>query len=45
MMLFMPLLRLCCLTEMEDVLAVFIMLTTAPYFLFFCRYAVLLFRE
>jgi len=45
MMLFMPLLRLCCLTEMEDVLAVFIMLTTAPYFLFFCRYAVLLFRD
>ncbi|XP_069703753.1 transient receptor potential cation channel subfamily V member 5 isoform X1 [Periplaneta americana] len=37
LMLFMPLLRLSCLTEIEDVVAVFIMLTTAPYFLFFCR--------
>nr|CAD7571207.1 unnamed protein product [Timema californicum] len=37
LMLFMPLLRLSCLTEVEDMVAVFIMLTTAPYFLFFCR--------
>ncbi|KDR23153.1 Transient receptor potential cation channel subfamily V member 5, partial [Zootermopsis nevadensis] len=37
LMLLMPLLRLSCLTEIEDVVAVFIMLTTAPYFLFFCR--------
>lgn len=37
LMLLMPLLRLSCFTEIEDVVAVFIMLTTAPYFLFFCR--------
>ncbi|PNF35990.1 hypothetical protein B7P43_G02292 [Cryptotermes secundus] len=37
LMLFMQLLRSSCLTEIEDVVAVFIMLTTAPYFLFFCR--------
>ncbi|KAJ9591720.1 hypothetical protein L9F63_001748, partial [Diploptera punctata] len=37
LMLFIPFLRLSCLTEMEDVVAVVIMLTTAPYFLFFCR--------
>ncbi|XP_049958127.1 transient receptor potential cation channel subfamily V member 5 [Schistocerca serialis cubense] len=36
-MLGMPFLRLSCHTEAEDVVAVFIMLTTAPYFLFFCR--------
>ncbi len=30
-------LRATCLAEAEDILAVMIMLTTAPYFLFFCR--------
>ncbi|XP_067008057.2 transient receptor potential cation channel subfamily V member 5 [Anabrus simplex] len=33
----MPLLRFSCLKEIEDIVAVFVMLTTAPYFLFFCR--------
>ncbi|EFN65752.1 Transient receptor potential cation channel subfamily V member 5 [Camponotus floridanus] len=32
-----PVLRLSCSDEVEDVLAVVVMLTTAPYFLFFCR--------
>ncbi|XP_034187627.1 transient receptor potential cation channel subfamily V member nanchung [Osmia lignaria lignaria] len=32
-----PFLRLSCADEMEDMLAVVVMLTTAPYFLFFCR--------
>ncbi|CAG9764165.1 unnamed protein product [Ceutorhynchus assimilis] len=32
-----PWLRLLCLDEIEDVIAVVVMLTTAPYFLFFCR--------
>nr|XP_012147390.1 PREDICTED: transient receptor potential cation channel subfamily V member 5 isoform X1 [Megachile rotundata] len=32
-----PFLRLSCADEVEDVLAVVVMLTTAPYFLFFCR--------
>ncbi|KAG7304311.1 hypothetical protein JYU34_011251 [Plutella xylostella] len=33
----LPTLRLWCAEEAEDHLAVIIMLTTAPYFLFFCR--------
>ncbi|XP_067208826.1 transient receptor potential cation channel subfamily V member 5 isoform X2 [Linepithema humile] len=32
-----PVLRLTCADEVEDILAVVVMLTTAPYFLFFCR--------
>lgn len=32
-----PFLRLICADEIEDMLAVVVMLTTAPYFLFFCR--------
>jgi len=32
-----PILRLTCADEVEDILAVVVMLTTAPYFLFFCR--------
>ncbi|XP_067141643.1 transient receptor potential cation channel subfamily V member 6 [Centruroides vittatus] len=35
-MLMIPL-RLACLTSVEDIAAVLVMLTTAPYFLFFCR--------
>lgn len=38
LMLSMPALRLSCADEEEDIIAVTIMLTTAPYFLFFCRY-------
>lgn len=38
LMLVLPTLRLWCADEAEDHLAVFIMLTTAPYFLFFCRF-------
>ncbi|KAG5878666.1 hypothetical protein JTB14_015599 [Gonioctena quinquepunctata] len=37
LMLLIPLLRLACLEEIEDTVAVMVMLTTAPYFLFFCR--------
>ncbi|XP_037940165.1 transient receptor potential cation channel subfamily V member 5 [Teleopsis dalmanni] len=37
LMMTIPWLRLSCLTEMDDHVAVVIMLTTAPYFLFFCR--------
>ena len=37
LMMVVPVLRLSCSTEMEDHVAVVIMLTTAPYFLFFCR--------
>ncbi|CAG9782810.1 unnamed protein product [Diatraea saccharalis] len=37
LMIAMPTLRLWCADEAEDHLAVIIMLTTAPYFLFFCR--------
>ncbi|CAG9853902.1 unnamed protein product [Phyllotreta striolata] len=37
LMLFIPMLRIACQDEMEDVIAVMVMLTTAPYFLFFCR--------
>ncbi|KAG6455589.1 hypothetical protein O3G_MSEX009288 [Manduca sexta] len=37
LMLILPTLRLWCADEAEDHLAVIIMLTTAPYFLFFCR--------
>ncbi|XP_044267903.1 transient receptor potential cation channel subfamily V member 5 [Tribolium madens] len=37
LMLTVPCLRLACLDEFEDIVAVVIMLTTAPYFLFFCR--------
>lgn len=36
MMTVIPL-RIFCLTEIEDHVCVMIMLTTAPYFLFFCR--------
>ncbi|XP_012525905.1 transient receptor potential cation channel subfamily V member 5 isoform X4 [Monomorium pharaonis] len=32
-----PFLRFVCADEVEDILAVVVMLTTAPYFLFFCR--------
>lgn len=32
-----PFLRLLCADKVEDMLAVVVMLTTAPYFLFFCR--------
>ncbi|XP_034948098.1 transient receptor potential cation channel subfamily V member 5 [Chelonus insularis] len=32
-----PFLRLACADKIEDILAVVVMLTTAPYFLFFCR--------
>lgn len=32
-----PFLRLACADQVEDMLAVVVMLTTAPYFLFFCR--------
>ncbi|XP_030754916.1 transient receptor potential cation channel subfamily V member 3 isoform X2 [Sitophilus oryzae] len=32
-----PWLRLVCLDEIEDTVAITVMLTTAPYFLFFCR--------
>ncbi|XP_063989995.1 transient receptor potential cation channel subfamily V member 5 isoform X5 [Diachasmimorpha longicaudata] len=32
-----PFLRLACADKVEDMLAVVVMLTTAPYFLFFCR--------
>lgn len=38
LMMFVPWLRLACLTELDDHVTVVIMLTTAPYFLFFCRY-------
>ncbi|XP_041974280.1 transient receptor potential cation channel subfamily V member 5 [Aricia agestis] len=37
LMVALPTLRLACADEEEDHLAVMIMLTTAPYFLFFCR--------
>ncbi|XP_039966978.1 transient receptor potential cation channel subfamily V member 5 [Bactrocera tryoni] len=37
LMMTIPWLRLSCMTEIDDHVAVFIMLTTAPYFLFFCR--------
>ncbi|XP_053601243.1 transient receptor potential cation channel subfamily V member 5 [Plodia interpunctella] len=37
LMIFLPTLRFWCADEAEDHLAVIIMLTTAPYFLFFCR--------
>ncbi|XP_014253746.1 transient receptor potential cation channel subfamily V member 6 [Cimex lectularius] len=37
LMLCMPFLRFSCNEEVEDIMSVVIMLTTAPYFLFFCR--------
>ncbi|XP_073981957.1 transient receptor potential cation channel subfamily V member nanchung isoform X2 [Rhodnius prolixus] len=37
LMMFMPFLRFSCNERIEDIMAVVIMLTTAPYFLFFCR--------
>ncbi|CAG9802186.1 unnamed protein product [Chironomus riparius] len=37
LMLTIPLVKFLCLPELEDHIAVAIMLTTAPYFLFFCR--------
>ncbi|XP_053680453.1 transient receptor potential cation channel subfamily V member 5 [Anopheles nili] len=36
-MMVIPFLKVLCFTELEDHVAVAIMLTTAPYFLFFCR--------
>lgn len=36
-LLLFPFLRFACADEIEDMLAVVVMLTTAPYFLFFCR--------
>uniref|UniRef100_A0A182RGL2 Ion transport domain-containing protein n=1 Tax=Anopheles funestus TaxID=62324 RepID=A0A182RGL2_ANOFN len=36
-MMIVPFLKVLCFTELEDHVAVVIMLTTAPYFLFFCR--------
>ncbi|XP_058834961.1 transient receptor potential cation channel subfamily V member 5 [Topomyia yanbarensis] len=36
-MMIVPFLKVLCFTEQEDHVAVAIMLTTAPYFLFFCR--------
>ncbi|TGZ53145.1 Uncharacterized protein DBV15_01554 [Temnothorax longispinosus] len=36
-LLLFPFLRFACADEVEDMLAVVAMLTTAPYFLFFCR--------
>lgn len=37
LMMTIPPLRIFCLTELDDHVCVVIMLTTAPYFLFFCR--------
>lgn len=37
-MLTVPFLKFFCLPELEDHVAVAIMLTTSPYFLFFCRF-------
>lgn len=37
LMQIVPFLRLACKEDSEDALVVVIMLTTAPYFLFFCR--------
>ncbi|XP_065339476.1 transient receptor potential cation channel subfamily V member 5 [Cloeon dipterum] len=37
LMMIMPWVRSLCLTQDEDIMAVVIMVTTAPYFLFFCR--------
>lgn len=37
LMMVMPVLRFTCQDEVEDIAAVIIMLTTSPYFLFFCR--------
>ncbi|XP_076239493.1 transient receptor potential cation channel subfamily V member nanchung [Calliopsis andreniformis] len=37
LLLSFPFLRLTCTDQVEDMLAVVVMLTTAPYFLFFCR--------
>ncbi|XP_055619148.1 transient receptor potential cation channel subfamily V member 5 [Toxorhynchites rutilus septentrionalis] len=36
-MMVVPFLKVLCFTELEDHVVVVIMLTTAPYFLFFCR--------
>ncbi|KYM91409.1 Transient receptor potential cation channel subfamily V member 5 [Atta colombica] len=36
-LMWFPFLRFTCSDEVEDMLAVVVMLTTAPYFLFFCR--------
>ncbi|XP_012062700.1 PREDICTED: transient receptor potential cation channel subfamily V member 5 [Atta cephalotes] len=36
-LMWFPILRFTCSDEVEDMLAVVVMLTTAPYFLFFCR--------
>ena len=37
LMMVVPWVRTACLTQQEDIMAVVIMVTTAPYFLFFCR--------
>ena len=37
LMLTIPFMKFFCLPELEDHIAVAIMLTTSPYFLFFCR--------
>ncbi|KAL1459098.1 hypothetical protein WDU94_011106 [Cyamophila willieti] len=37
LMMVMPVLRFTCEDEVEDIVSVIIMLTTSPYFLFFCR--------
>lgn len=38
LMLTVPLLKFFCLSSLEDHVSVIIMLTTSPYFLFFCRF-------
>jgi transient receptor potential cation channel subfamily V member 5 len=43
-MLTVPFLKFFCLPELEDHVAVAIMLTTSPYFLFFCRFPPIDFR-
>ncbi|XP_058801276.1 uncharacterized protein LOC131670008 [Phymastichus coffea] len=37
LLLSFPFLRMSCADDIEDILAIVVMLTTAPYFLFFCR--------
>lgn len=41
LMMVLPTFRFWCADVVEDHLAVIIMLTTAPYFLFFCRLVIL----
>lgn len=42
LMMTIPPMRIFCLTELDDHVCVMIMLTTAPYFLFFCRLVILM---